>query len=248
MKFYILTVFPEIFEALREYSILGRALKNGLVEINVLNLRDFTQDKHRSTDDYPYGGGPGMVMLAEPIISALSGVMEKTGGEVYTVLLGPGGNKFTQEKARELALKQTLCLICGHYEGVDARVRDLCQEEISLGDFVTTGGELPAMVLIDAVSRLTPGVLGNFESLGEESFAKGLLEYDQYTRPRELVIPEILISGHHQAINTWRLKNSLLKTLIFRPDLLKAKDLSPEELKLLREIKETLEEILLKSK
>lgn len=248
MKFYVLTVFPEIFQALREYSILGRAIKNGLIELQVLNLRDYAQDKHRSTDDYTYGGGPGMVMLPLPIIRALSRVKEEAKGEVYTILLGPQGEKLTQKKAHALSLKKEICLICGHYEGVDARVKDLCQEEISLGDFVTTGGELPAMVLIDVVSRLAPGVLGNLESLGEESFARGLLEYDQYTRPRELTVPEILVSGNHGAVSTWRLKNSLLKTLLFRPELLLERDLAPQELDLLQEIMETLERILLRKK
>lgn len=248
LKFYVLTIFPEIFQVLKEYSVLGRAIKKGLIELQVINLRDYTQDKHRSTDDYTYGGGPGMVMLSLPIVRALSRIAEETKGKVHTILLGPQGEKFTQKKAYELALKKEICLICGHYEGVDARIKELCQEEISLGDFVTTGGELPAMVLIDVVSRLAPGVLGNLESLGEESFTRGLLEYDQYTRPRELTVPEILVSGNHGAVSIWRLKNSLLKTLLFRPELLLERDLSPDELKLLQEIWETLEKILLRRK
>ncbi len=245
MRFFVLTVFPEIFKTLEDYSVLGRAIKKGIVEVKVLNLRDFSQDKHRTTDDYPFGGGPGMVMLAEPIFKALSTV--KTEEEnVYTVLLGPGGTKFTQEKAFELSKKENICLICGHYEGIDSRVREVCDEEISLGDFVTSGGELPAMVLIDVVSRLNPGVLGNIESLGEESFFGGLLEYDHFTRPRELKVPEILLSGHHGAISEWRLKFSLLKTLFFRPDLLSERELSPREKKFLQEILQPLEDILKK--
>ncbi|MCR4428891.1 MAG: tRNA (guanosine(37)-N1)-methyltransferase TrmD [Caldiserica bacterium] len=246
MRFFVLTVFPEIFKFLEDYSVLGRAIKNGVVEVKTLNLRDFSRDKHRTTDDYPFGGGPGMVMLAEPIFKALNGVKKEAEG-VYTILLGPGGTRFSHQKALELARMKDICLICGHYEGVDSRVREVCDEEISLGDFVTSGGELPAMVIIDAISRLTPGVLGNIESLGEESFFEGLLEYDHFTRPRELTIPEILISGHHAAISDWRLRNSLLKTLFFRPDLLSKKELNPKERKILSETLQVLEGILKKN-
>lgn len=247
MRFFVLTVFPEVFKILEDYSVLGRAIKNGIVELKVLNLRDFSRDKHRTTDDYPFGGGPGMVMLAEPIFKALSAVKNE-GEDIYTVLLGPGGTRFTHKKAFELSKKEKICLICGHYEGVDSRVREVCDEELSLGDFITSGGELPAMVLIDAISRLNPGVLGNIESLGEESFFGGLLEYDHFTRPRELPVPEILLSGHHGAISDWRLKYSLFKTLFFRPDLLSGRELSPREKKILDEILETIEGILKKEK
>jgi len=244
MNFFILTVFSSVFEALKEYGILGRAIKQGLLDFKVVNLRDFSIDKHRSTDDYTYGGGAGMVMLAEPIYRALAKVREETGGNMYSVLLGPSGVKFDQKKACELAQKENLVLICGHYEGVDARVTLACDEEISLGDFITTGGELPAMVMIDVISRLLPGVLGNEESLEAESFSSGILEYDQYTRPRQLEVPDVLLSGDHGRINLWRLKNSLWKTIFLRPDLLKGRKLTSKEKEILREIVLNLEEIL----
>jgi len=248
MKFYVLTVFPEIFSALEEYSVLGRAIKQGLIELSIKNIRDFATDRHRTTDDYPFGGGPGMVMLAEPILRALEQVKKESEGRAYTILLGPAGERLNQDKAKELASKSEICLICGHYEGVDARVREFCDEELSLGDFVISGGELPALILIDALGRLTPGVLGNLESLADESFSRGLLEYDQFTRPRELHVPEILLSGHHQAINNWRLKNSLLRSIFFRPDLLLNRELSPQEIKALKELQENLKEIFKKIK
>ena len=239
MKITILTIFPEMFESVLNSSILGRAREQGLVEVECVDIRPFSDRKHKNTDDYPFGGGAGMVMLAQPIMDAMKHVTGEnfSGKRIY---MGPRGTTLTTAKARELAKEEHLVLLCGHYEGVDQRALDACiDEEISIGDYILTGGELAAMVLTDAVSRFIPGVLGSGESAEEESFSDGLLEYPQYTRPRELCgmeVPEILLSGDHAKIKAWRRQESLRATKKFRPDLLEKAELTPKEKKLLEEL------------
>ena len=239
MKITILTIFPEMFESVLNSSILGRAREQGLVEVACVDIRPFSDRKHKNTDDYPFGGGAGMVMLAQPIMDAMAHVTGEnfSGKRIY---MGPRGTTLTTAKARELAKEEHLVLLCGHYEGVDQRALDACiDEEISIGDYILTGGELAAMVLTDAVSRFIPGVLGSGESAEEESFSDGLLEYPQYTRPRELngmEVPEILLSGDHAKIKAWRRQESLRATKKFRPDLLEKAELTAKEKKLLEEL------------
>ena len=239
MKITILTIFPEMFESVLNSSILGRAREQGLIEVECVDIRPFSDRKHKNTDDYPFGGGAGMVMLAQPIMDAMKHVTGEnfSGKRIY---MGPRGTTLTTAKARELAREEHLVLLCGHYEGVDQRALDSCiDEEISIGDYILTGGELAAMVLTDAVSRFIPGVLGSGESAEEESFSDGLLEYPQYTRPRVLngmEVPEILLSGDHAKIKAWRRQESLRATKKFRPDLLEKAELTPKEKKLLEEL------------
>ena len=239
MKITILTIFPEMFESVLNSSILGRAREQGLVEVECVDIRTFSDRKHKNTDDYPFGGGAGMVMLAQPIMDAMKHVTGEnfSGKRIY---MGPRGTTLTTAKARELAKEEHLVLLCGHYEGVDQRALDACiDEEISIGDYILTGGELAAMVLTDAVSRFIPGVLGSGESAEEESFSDGLLEYPQYTRPRELngmEVPDILLSGDHAKIKAWRRQESLRATKKFRPDLLEKAELTDKEKKLLEEL------------
>ena len=244
MRFDVLTVFPELFGALAGYSLIERAIAGGILSLWVHNLRDFTTDRHRTTDDYPFGGGPGMVMRAEPVLRALEQVVEDV-SQPHVVLLGPAGQRFDQTKAANWSHLPELCLICGHYEGIDDRVRQVIAEEVSLGDFITLGGELPAMVMIDAVSRLLPGFVGNSESLDDESFAHGLLEYSQYTRPQSLEIPPVLVSGHHANVARYRLTDSLLRTLLYRPDLVEERQWSKDERKILLELAKRIESFLL---
>ena len=222
MKFDVLTLFPEMFEALDE-SIIGRAKENELIEINLINIRDFSKDKHKKVDDTPYGGGAGMVMMPDVVYDAYSSVTDKENAKV--IYLSPQGKVLNQEKVKELSKENHLILLCGHYEGIDQRVLDeIVDEEISIGDYVLTGGEIPAMVLIDSVSRYVKGVLKE-ESVAEESFSNNkLLEYPQYTRPEEFrgkKVPEVLISGHHENIKKWREEKALEVTKKKRPDLLK---------------------------
>ena len=239
MKITILTIFPEMFESVLNSSILGRAREQGLVEVECVDIRPFSDRKHKNTDDYPFGGGAGMVMLAQPIMDAMKHVTGEnfSGRRIY---MGPRGTTLTTAKARELAKEEHLVLLCGHYEGVDQRALDACiDEEISIGDYILTGGELAAMVLTDAVSRFIPGVLGSGESAEEESFCDGLLENPQYTRPRELngmEVPEVLLSGDHAKIKAWRRQESLRATKKFRPDLLDKAELTAKEKKLLEEL------------
>ena len=241
MKIKILTTFPEMFPAVLSASILGRARETGLLSVEVLDIRPFSELKHKNTDDYPFGGGAGMVMLAQPIHDAMACAMGD-GFRGRRIYLGPRGSVLTTAKARELAREEELILLCGHYEGVDQRALDTCvDEEISIGDYILTGGELAAMVLVDCVSRFIPGVLGSAESPEEESFSDGLLEYPQYTRPREwqgLSVPEVLLGGDHAKIRAWRRRESLKATLRFRPDLLETAPLSAGDLKILKELKE----------
>jgi len=221
--FNILTIFPDMFKSPFEYGVLSKGIENGLFKVNPINLRDFAEDKHKMTDDYQYGGGAGLVMKPEPIVKAARLLKNKENSHI--ILLDPRGKTFNQKKAEELLNYDSLTFICGRYEGVDERVRELVvDEEISLGDFIITGGEFVAMVIIDAVARLIPGVLGDETSNKEESFLEGLLEYPHYTRPYEfegLKVPEVLISGHHQKINEWRLEKSIKITLQNRVDLIK---------------------------
>ena len=217
----ILTIFPEMFDSVLNTSILGRARQQGFIEIETTDIRPFSAAKHKNTDDYPFGGGAGLVMMAQPIFDAIEAV--DPDHEAWRVLLTPRGKLLTTEKARDLAQRPRLLLLCGHYEGVDERVMSLMDEEVSIGDYILTGGELPAMVLVDCVSRFVPGVLGKGESAEEESFSKGLLEYPQYTRPasfRGQDVPEVLLSGHAANIEAWRQEQALEKTRQNRPELL----------------------------
>ena len=241
MRIDIISLFPEMFDGPFGHSIIKRACAAGILDIHVTNPRDYAHDKHRIVDDTPYGGGAGMVMKPEPVFLAVESVpqsSEKT--QCRIVLMCPGGASFTQNKARELAQYKNLILICGHYEGIDDRVREhLADETLSIGDYVLTGGELPAMVVVDAVARMLPGVLGDSESAVQDSFYDGLLEYPQYTRPREFrgwSVPDILVSGDHAKIARWRRKQSLRNTLRRRPELLTAVSLDHDDAKLLAEI------------
>ena len=233
MRIDILTIFPEMFRGPFDESIIKRAREAGLVEIHVHNIRDWATDRHRTVDDYPYGGGPGMVMKPEPIFAAAEAVLAMDVRRGPVVLLTPIGRLFSQQVAEELARQERLLLICGRYEGFDARVHHyLATDEISIGDYVLSGGELPAMVVVDAVVRLLPGALGDPESAHQESFAQGLLEYPHYTRPAEFRgwrVPDVLLSGNHQEIARWRRRQSILLTARRRPDLLARAALSPEE-------------------
>jgi tRNA (guanine37-N1)-methyltransferase len=229
----VLTIFPDMFEGPMSTSIIGLARDKGSLDLHVHDLRDWTHDRHRTTDDEPYGGGPGMVMKPEPICEALDEIVEMPGGEPITIFLTPAGRPFTQSLAHRLATTPRLIFVCGRYEGFDERALSRADMELSIGDYVLTGGELPAMVIIDAATRLLPGVLGDDESSVEESFAEGLLEYPQYTRPAEYrgqSVPEILRSGDHARIAAWRRMQAVRKTARVRPDLLAEALLTPDEL------------------
>ncbi len=240
MIFDVLTLFPEVIEAYCSASILGRARRRGLITVRPLNIRDFARDRHRSVDDAPYGGGDGMVMMAEPVVAALESLEPDPPGPV--ILLTPQGRTLDQGLVRELAGQERLILLCGRYEGIDERVRRLkVDRELSLGDYVLSGGELAALALVDAVSRLLPGVLGGAASAASDSFMDGLLEHPHYTRParfRGLEVPPVLLSGNHAAIARWRRKESLRRTLRRRPELLEGLDLSPADRRLLDEIRQ----------
>lgn len=240
MTFKILTIFPRMVEAVLGESILGRARKSGLIKTEVIDIRPFSASRHKNTDDTPYGGGAGMLMTPQPVFDAMKYAMGDgfSGKRIY---LSPRGGAFTQQKAARLAKEDTLILLCGHYEGLDQRAIDLCvDEEISVGDYVLTGGELGALVITDAVARLVDGVLGCAESSRDESFSDGLLEYPQYTRPREfegLTVPEVLLNGNQADIDAWRKREALRLTLSRRPELLESAALSRQDRNLLREIK-----------
>lgn len=236
----ILTLFPEMFDIFN-HSIIGRAIEKDIIHINTVDIRDFTLDKHRKVDDYPYGGGAGMVMAAQPIVDAIEHVKKNNKGKV--IFLGPRGKTFNQEMAKELSKEQHLIFLCGHYEGIDERAYKQIDLEISLGDFVLTGGEMACIPVIDSICRLIPGVLGKSESFMEESFYEGVLEYPQYTRPEDFrgdKVPEVLISGHHENIRKWRRMQSLSITMERRPDLFQKLNLSQEDKKLLKEINKKL--------
>lgn len=225
MKFHILTLFPEMFSGVLSLGVTGRAVESGILAVKLYNIRDYTTDRHRTVDDAPYGGGAGMVMKVEPIASCIDAV-RMTAPEARILLASPGGRRFDQGMAEELAENGEVIIICGRYEGIDERVKEhYSATEFSIGDFVMTGGEIAAMALMDTVARLVPGVLGSDQSAGEESFADGLLEYPQYTRPPEfrgLKVPDMLLSGNHREIASWRKEQSLQKTKTVRPDLLES--------------------------
>jgi len=240
MKVDVLTLFPEMFDGVFDASILGKAREKGIVSLQAVNFRDYANNKHNTVDDYPYGGGGGMVLKPEPVFAAVDHLLESAAVKPRVILMCPQGETFTQSKAEELAKEEHLVFICGHYEGYDERIREhLVTDELSVGDYVLTGGELPAMVVIDSVVRLLPGVLGNETSAVTDSYSTGLLEYPHYTRPaqfRDWDVPEVLISGHHARIEAWRREQSLLRTLRRRPDLLEAADLTDKERRWLKEM------------
>lgn len=240
MRFHILTLFPDMVEQGLHTSIIGRAVEKGLLAIEAVNIRDYTLDKHKKVDDYPYGGGAGMVMQAQPIYDAYLSIVEKIGYRPRTIYLTPQGPLFTQQAAKEFALEEDVILLCGHYEGVDERVlEEIVTDYISIGDYVLTGGELPAMVLVDAISRMVPGVLKNQESGETESLEGNLLEYPQYSRPEiwhEKQVPPVLLSGHHANIEKWRREQSVIRTAKNRPDLLEKANLTEEEKKLAKSV------------
>lgn len=240
MEFEIFSLLPEVFGPYLDSSMLQRARQRGLIQVRLHNIRDYARDRHHTTDDVPYGGGGGMVMKPEPVFAAVESVLGAEPG-CPVILLTPQGRVFTQRVAEELSRRPRLALICGRYEGVDERVRrQLATEEISIGDYVLTGGELPALILIDAISRLLPGFLGDPEGASDDSHATGLLEYPHYTRPPEFrgeSVPEVLLSGDHARIARWRREQSLLRTLARRPDLLDKAELSEEDLRFLQSSK-----------
>lgn len=242
MKIDILTLFPEMFTGVFGSSILKKAQEKEAVQLRVVNFRDYSTNKHNSVDDYPYGGGAGMVLTPQPIFDAVEELTKETEKKPRVVLMCPQGERFTQQKAEELAGEEHLIFVCGHYEGYDERIREhLVTDEISIGDYVLTGGELASMVITDSVVRLLPDVLGNQQSQIEDSFSTGLLEHPHYTRPadfRGMIVPAVLTSGNHKHIEEWRYKESLRRTYTRRPDLLEGRNLSKQEEKWLAEIKE----------
>lgn len=242
MDITILSIFPRMFQALNE-SLIGKAQEKGLVNIDVVDFRDYTTNKQHHVDDTTYGGGAGMLLQAQPIYDAMNYVETKKPGRKRVVLLDPAGKTFNTKMARDFAKEDQLVFICGHYEGFDERVKDLVTDEVSIGDYILTGGELPTMSMIDATLRFVPGVLGNSFSAEEESFSNGLLEYPQYTKPADFrgkKVPEVLTSGDHEKIRLWRLTQALKKTLERRPDLLETAKLTDEEEKLLRKIRQNI--------
>ena len=233
MNYHVLTLFPEMIEQGLDTSIIGRAMKKGLVSLNAINIRDYANNKHSKVDDYPYGGGAGMVMQAEPVYQAYKAVEEKISTKPRVIYLTPQGQCFSQKMAEDFAKEENLVFLCGHYEGIDERVLEkIVTDNVSIGDYVLTGGELAAMVMIDAISRLVPGVLTNDVSAEFESFNDNLLEYPQYSRPEEWMgekVPEILLSGHHLNIEKWRREQSIIRTIERRPDLLENANLTDKE-------------------
>lgn len=247
MNYHVLTLFPEMIEQGLNTSITGRAISNNLISLETINIRDFTENKHKKVDDYPYGGGAGMVMQAYPVLRAYESIVKELDPkelgakeELRVVYLTPQGRVFNQSIAQELSEEKNLVFLCGHYEGIDERVLEhIVTDYISIGDYVLTGGELPAMVMIDAISRLVPGVLNNDTSSEFESFHDNLLEYPQYTRPESFLdkkVPEVLLSGHHGNIEVWRREQSILRTLIRRPDLLAKANLTEKDKKFISSI------------
>lgn len=246
MNFHVLTLFPEMIEQGMNTSIIGRAIAGGYLSVDAINIRDYAFNKHQKVDDYPYGGGAGMLMQAEPVYLAYQSIEEKIGYRPRVVYLTPQGSVFNQNMARDFAKEQDLVFLCGHYEGIDERVlEEVVTDFVSIGDYVLTGGELPAMVMMDAVSRMVPGVLSNQESGETESFAGNLLEYPQYSRPEEWhgkKVPPVLLSGHHANIEAWRREQSILRTAKNRPDLLKKADLTNKEWNQIRQWKKQWKE------
>jgi tRNA (guanine37-N1)-methyltransferase len=252
LTFDIVTIFPAMIEQPLAAGIIGRAIARGTLDVRVRDLRDFTTDRHRVVDDVPYGGGPGMVLKPDPIFRALDAIEAERGTPLTVILTSPQGKRFTQADARRLSGAAHLALLCGRYEGFDDRIRERVTEEVSIGDYVLTGGELPALVVLDAVARFVAGVVGDEQSVVEESFSRGLLDFPQFTRPPEIAthvgdraadggrvlrVPDVLLSGNHAAIRRWRKREALSRTLDRRPDLLDAAILDEEEIELLRELK-----------
>lgn len=248
MRFDILTLFPGFFASPLDESIMGRAVKKGIFEVRTHNIRDFATDKHRTTDDTPYGGGAGMVMKVEPVVRALESIKaeegaeggEGGGGRTRVILTTPQGTPFTQSAAKELSGLERVIIICGRYEGFDERIRAFVDMEVSIGDYILTGGEIPALAIIDSVARHLPGVLGDEASVRTDSFSSGLLEYPQYTRPEEfrgMKVPDVLLSGNHAVIESWRRGQSLKRTLERRPELIETAELSDRDRALIGEIK-----------
>ena len=246
MNFHVLTLFPEMIEQGMHTSIIGRAIAGGYLSIDAINIRDYAFNKHQKVDDYPYGGGAGMLMQAEPVYLAYESVQKRLGYRPRVVYLTPQGEVFHQTMAKELAKEKDLVFLCGHYEGIDERVLDeIVTDYVSIGDYVLTGGELPAMVMMDSISRMVPGVLSNQESGETESFAGNLLEYPQYSRPEEWhgqKVPPVLLSGHHANIEAWRREQSILRTAKRRPDLLKKADLTNKEWNYVRQLRKQWKE------
>ena len=246
MNFHVLTLFPEMIEQGMNTSIIGRAIAGGYLSVDAINIRDYAFNKHQKVDDYPYGGGAGMLMQAEPVYLAYQSIEEKIGYRPRVVYLTPQGSVFNQTMVKDFAKEQDLVFLCGHYEGIDERVlEEVVTDFVSIGDYVLTGGELPAMVMMDAVSRMVPGVLSNQESGETESFAGNLLEYPQYSRPEEWhgkKVPPVLLSGHHANIEAWRREQSILRTAKTRPDLLKKADLTNKEWNQIRQWKKQWKE------
>jgi len=247
MRFDVVTIFPAMVEQALGAGIIGRAIERGTLEVTVRDLREFTFDRHRVVDDVPYGGGPGMVLKPEPLFRALDAIERESGGKPLVLLTSPQGTRLTQDVVQRLSAARHIVVLCGRYEGVDERVRARVDEEISIGDYVLSGGELPALGIVDAVSRLVPGGVGDEQSVAEDSFSRGLLDFPQYTRPAEvagaigaatLKVPDVLLSGNHAEIRRWRKRQALSRTLARRPDLLGAATLDAEEQQILRELKE----------
>ena len=247
MKFHVLTLFPEMIEQGFASSITGRAMEKGILELSAVNIRDYAVNKHMRVDDYPYGGGAGMVMQAEPVYRCYEDVSAKIGCKTRVVYLTPQGRVFNQRMAEEFAKEEDLIFLCGHYEGIDERVlEEIVTDPVSIGDYVLTGGELPSLVMMDAISRLVPGVLGNDDSAVGESFAGSLLEYPQYSRPavwREKEVPVVLLSGHHANVEAWRREQSVIRTAKWRPDLLEHAELTQKERQIVKKILASEEEL-----
>lgn len=246
MRIDILTLFPDMCETVLSESIIGRARQENLVEINCVQIRDYSKDKHRRVDDSPYGGGMGMIMQVQPIYDCYNDLCKKLGKKPHLIFMSPQGKTLTQKRVRELSQMDNIAILCGHYEGVDERIiEEIVDEEISIGDYVLTGGELPALVLADSISRMLDGVLANTEAFTEESHYSSLLEYPQYTRPYEWqgrTVPDILLSGHHKNIEKFRREKSLERTYLRRPDMLSKAELSKKDIEYLRSFKESLKE------
>jgi tRNA (guanine37-N1)-methyltransferase len=245
MKFDIVTIFPRMVEAGLAEGVISRGVERGLLDVKVHDLREYTVDRHRSVDDVPYGGGPGMVMKPEPLARAVEDIRARRGDPDTVVLLSPQGRRFTQGEAARMSRLRHVALLCGRYEGMDERIRTLvATEELSIGDYVLSGGELPALVIVDAISRLVPGVVGDTRSVEEDSFSRGLLDHPHYTRPSEFSgakVPEVLMSGHHEQVRRWRKKTAIQRTLERRPELLDTAAMDDEERALLDEIRKEQE-------
>lgn len=245
MIFTILTLFPSLFESPLNESLIKKARDKGVLDFNIINIRDFASDQHKTCDDYPFGGGAGMVMKVEPIVAAIQHLEREIGGRPYFTLLTPHGRLLNQDVASGMARRKHVVLICGRYEGVDERISSFVDDEVSIGDYILSGGEIAALVLVDAVARLVPGVIGNEQSSIDESFREALLEYPQYTRPQrfgELEVPPVLLSGNHEEIRRWRRKESIRRTILRRPDLMDRFSANQEDRRFIREIMEELGE------